>query len=166
MPPDGACLRPSTQNLKKRPSQADIGNGQPEGHSEKKRKDDNQPLEVDSQCYTDDEVLWDEVVKSRQEEENKARQEGRRIRRSPVKCCYCDYIDAPDLGEKCSSCRRKVCEICFHFQEAPSPSKEESKEETILAPEPDEHQDELWENVREFLRRCKGGTTTPNRENN
>ncbi|OJD26073.1 hypothetical protein ACJ73_02555 [Blastomyces percursus] len=165
MPLDGAILRPSTQNLKKRPSQADIGNGQPEGPLEKKRKDNNQPLEVDSQCYTDSEVLWEEFVKSRQEE-NKARQEGRRIRQSLVKCCYYDYIGAPDLGEKFLFYCRKVCEICFHFQEAPSPSKEESKEETILAPEPNEHQNELWKNVREFLRGCEGGTTTPNRENN
>ena len=146
MNPDGASLRPNTQNLRKRPSQADL----PEGPLEKKMKDENQPpLEVDSQCSTDsyDKNLREEFVKSQQEKENRARREGRRIRRSSVKCCQCDNIGAPDPNGKCSSCRHKVCEICFNFQEAPSPSKEEK----FPDPEPGECQDELWKEVREYL---------------
>ncbi|OJD20737.1 hypothetical protein ACJ73_07925 [Blastomyces percursus] len=136
MYPDRARLRPSTQNLKKRPSQEDIGNGPPEEPSEKRRKDDNQQLEVDSECCTDDRVLWEEILRSQREKEKKARKEGRRIRQSLVKCCYYTPLH--------------------------------NKEETILGTEPndtvpDEDQDELWKNVREFLRHCKGETTTPNR---
>ena len=69
MNPDGPSLRPNTQNLRKRPSQADFDNGQPEGPLEKKRKDE--PLEVDSQCYMDSygKNLREEFVKSRKERE-------------------------------------------------------------------------------------------------
>ncbi|OJD23460.1 hypothetical protein ACJ73_05184 [Blastomyces percursus] len=139
-------------------------NDPPEEPSEKRRKDDNQPLEVDSECCTDDRVLWEEILRSQREKEKKARKEGRRIRQSLVKCCYCEYIGVPDPRGKCLSCGCEVCGICFHFQDTPLPNKEETipgtePDDTV----PDEDQDELWKNVREFLRHCKGETTTPNR---
>lgn len=109
----------------------------------------NSPRKSPQLCSELDTDLLLSLKRERQYKEDEAKQEGRRVKRSAVRCCECEI---EILSSRCS-CRHEFCPACFYYNEHPlpppySPLPNDYNSGDIA----DAEYDDFWKETREILK--------------
>ena len=133
-------LQPSAPSLRKR-------------RSSEQAEDQNSPRESPQLYSESDRDLLLLLRRERQYKEDKARREGRRVKRGAVRCCKCEIEILS--SEKCS-CEHKFCCCCFKYDDYPLSLNGLFPTDYDQGVAADTEYDNLWKVVREFLKSRKG----------